>query len=225
MASEATVGAGNTRARTTRNPERTREAILKAALSEFSRHGLNGARVDEIARRSRMNKRMIYHYFGNKEGLYLAALERTYSELRTAEQEMNLENMEPRAAMRRLVRMSYRYFHTHPHFISMLNTENLHQARILKKSPRIRDMHSPLVELIANILHRGHAAGVMRDDVDPVQLYISIASLGYFYFANNATLSTIFDRDLLTDEAMKQREDHVTEMVMRYLQPGGPAET
>lgn len=197
---------------------------MKAALTEFSQRGLSGARVDDIARRSRMNKRMIYHYFGSKEGLYLAALERTYSELRTAEQEMHLENMEPRAAMRRLVRMSYRYFHTHPHFISMLNTENLHQARILKKSSRIRAMHSPLVELIANILKRGKAAGVMRDDVDPVQLYISIASLGYFFFSNNATLSTIFDRDLLTDETMKEREDHVVEMVMRFLEPTAAAQ-
>lgn len=192
---------------------------MKAALDEFSRNGLSGARVDEIARSSRVNKRMIYHYFGNKEGLYLAVLERTYAELRTAEQELHLENVEPRAAMRQLVQMSFRYFQSHPHFISMLNTENLHKARILRESTRIREMHSPLVALIANILKRGRAAGVMRDDVDPVQLYISIASLGYFYFSNNATLSTIFDRDLLAEKTMKQREDHVVEMVMRYLEP------
>jgi AcrR family transcriptional regulator len=201
-----------------RNPARTREAILQAALAEFAAHGLGGGRVDEIARRSRMNKRMIYHYFGSKEGLYLAALERTYAELRSAEQALHLEHVDPVTAMRRLVRMSFRFFEEHPHFISMLNTENLHDARILQTSPHIREMHSPLVAMIEDILARGRKAGVMRGDVDPVQLYVSIASLGYFYFSNNATLSTVFGRDLRSAEAMDQREAHVVEMVLAFLE-------
>lgn len=214
---ESTTTSTTTPARSKRNPARTREAILRAALGEFSQNGLGGARVDEIARRSRMNKRMIYHYFGSKEGLYLAALERTYSELRNAEQALQLEHIEPVAAMRRLVQMSFRFFESHPHFISMLNTENLHDARVLKTSEQIKAMHSPLVSMIDDILTRGRQQGVMRGDVDPVQLYISIASLGYFYFSNNATLSTIFDRDLRSSQAMEQREEHVVEMVLSYL--------
>ncbi len=206
--------------RARRNAERTREAILDAALTELAAKGLGGARVDEIAMRSGTNKRMIYHYFASKEGLYLAALERTYAELRTAEQDLELTTMEPDAARRQLTRFSFRYFQTHPHFIAMLNTENLHKARILKTSERIRGMHSPLVELIDTILKRGQAAGVMRRDVvDPVQLYISIASLGYFYFSNSATLSTIFGSDLLAEDTVTARETHVVEMVMAFLDP------
>jgi AcrR family transcriptional regulator len=206
-----------------RDAQRTREAILKAALGQFSSKGFGGARVDEIAARSGTNKRMIYHYFGSKEGLYLAALERTYSELRSAEQELDLASTDPQEAMRRLTRMSFRYFQDHPHFISMLNTENLHKAQVLKKSPQIRQMHSPLIELIADILKRGQAAGVMRGDVDPIQLYISIAALGYFYFSNSATLSTIFGRDLLAADAVEDREGHVVEMVMAFLDPARAA--
>lgn len=203
-----------------RNAERTRAAILDAALVELSAKGLGGARVDEIATRSGTNKRMIYHYFASKEGLYLAALERTYAELRNAEQQLELTSMGPDAAMRQLTRFSFRYFRNNPHFIAMLNTENLHQARILRTSKRIREMHSPLVELIDTILKRGQAAGVMRRDVvDPVQLYISIASLGYFYFSNSATLSTIFARDLLAEDTIEAREAHVVEMVMAFLDP------
>ena len=210
----------STSAPTKRNAVRTRAAIIEAALIELSAKGLGGARVDEIATRSGTNKRMIYHYFASKEGLYLAALERTYAELRSAELDLELASMEPDTAMRELTRFSFRYFHTHPHFIAMLNTENLHRARILKTSDKIRQMHSPLVELIATILKRGQAAGVMRRDVtDPVQLYISIASLGYFYFSNSATLSTIFGRDLLSDAAVSARESHVVEMIMAFLDP------
>jgi AcrR family transcriptional regulator len=206
--------------RAKRNAERTRAAILDAALVELSAKGLGGARVDEIAARSGTNKRMIYHYFASKEGLYLAALERTYAELRSAEQELELASMEPAAAMRQLARFSFRYFQDHPHFIAMLNTENLHKARILKTSEKIRQMHSPLIDLIDTILKRGQAAGVMRRDVvDPVQLYISIASLGYFYFSNSATMSTIFACDLLADDMIDARETHVVEMIMAFLDP------
>ncbi|MCP5367852.1 MAG: TetR family transcriptional regulator [Hyphomicrobiales bacterium] len=202
-----------------RNPGRTREAILRTAIREFSDKGLSGARVDEIARRSGANKRMIYHYFGGKEALYLAALERTYEKIRTAERGLRLEDKDPEEGMRELVRFSFNYFRANPEFVQLLNTENLHGARFLKQSKMIRDLHTPLTTLIARLIERGHAAGVFRGDVDPVQLYVSVAALGYFYFSNQATLSTIFARDLMDQRSLADREAHCIDVIMRYLRP------
>jgi len=202
-----------------RNPERTREAILRTAIQEFSDKGLSGARVDEIARRSGANKRMIYHYFGGKEALYLAVLERTYEKIRTAERGLHLEDLDPEAGMRKLISFSFNYFRQNPEFVALLNTENLHGARFLKKSAQIRELHTPLTSLIGQLLKRGHAAGVFRNDVDPVQLYVSIAALGYFYFSNAATLSTIFDRDLMEGGSLDVREAHCIDVILGFLRP------
>ena len=135
-----------------RDPERTRAAILEAATAEFTAKGLTGARVDEIARRSGMNKRMIYHYFGDKEGLYLAVLEAAYSGIRSAERGLELADKDPVECIRELVLFTWRYFLDHPEFLSLLGTENLHRAAYLKKSKKIRDLHSPLVGMISALL-------------------------------------------------------------------------
>jgi len=200
-----------------RDPVRTREAILVAAQDEFSRKGLSGGRVDAIARRSRANKRMIYHYFGSKQRLYLSVLERMYAEIRDAEAALRLEQLAPRAAMRRLVEFSFDYYTDHPHFIRLLDNENLHKARNLKRSPGIRQRNSPLVAMIEDLLRRGASTGDFRSGVNPVQLYISIAGLGYFYFANIYTLSAIFGLDLEADAARAARRQHVVEVVLDYL--------
>ena len=210
---------GGTRPKGRRNSGQTQEAILAAALVEFTGKGLDGARVDEIARRAGANKRMIYHYFGGKEDLFVAVLERTYADIRTAERELHLEDLDPAGAMRALVTFSFDYFQRNPHFIRLLNNENLHGARHVKGSARIRDLHPPLISMIAHILERGRASGTFRPGVDPVQLYISIAALGYFYFSNAATLSAIFGRDLLEHEAVEQRRRHAVEVVLSYLRP------
>jgi AcrR family transcriptional regulator len=202
-----------------RDPERTRSQILQAALVEFASKGLGGARVDEIAARARANKRMLYHYFGNKEDLYLAALELIYETIRAKERLLDLDHLPPEQAMRELVRLTWDHFVEHPEFLAMLNEENLHRARHLKRSKRIRELHSPLVQMIAGILARGRAAGLFRDGVDPVQLYISIASLGYFYLSNRWTLQTIFDRDLDGPEALDDRARHIAEVILGYLRP------
>ena len=170
-------------------PERTREEILQAAMAEFSDKGLGGARVDEIARRAPANKRMIYHYFRSKEALFLAVLERIYDDIRRDEAALNLEELDPVSGMRRLVEFSFGYFTDHPHFIRLLNSENLHGARHLKRSARIREMHSPLVAMISRMLERGKKAGAFRARIDPVQLYISIAALGLFLFRPTSTRS------------------------------------
>src|SRR5438093_3910926 len=202
-----------------RMPERTREEILQAATVEFSEKGLGGARIEQIARRASANKRMIYHYFHSKEALFLAVLERTYDDIRRDEAALNLEKLDPIAGMRRLVEFSFGYFTDHPHFIRLLNSENLHGARHLKKSSRIREMNSPLVAMIRRMLERGWKSGVFRARIDPVQLYISIAALGYFYFANIHTLSTVFGRDLSSPKLIQQRRQHAVDMVLGYLRP------
>lgn len=202
-----------------RDPERTRRAILEAATAEFVAKGLDGASVNEIAARAGANKRMLYHYFGNKEGLYVAVLERTYAGIRNAEMELELGNLAPEAAMRRLVLFTWTYFLEHPEFLSLLNTENLHRARHLKRSGRIRDLHLPLLGLLSDVLARGAAAGVFRRGVDPVQLYVSIAALGFFYLSNRFTLSTIFGRDLESPENLATRGEHIVDVILGYLRP------
>src|SRR3954464_10421037 len=172
------------RAAVTRDPERTRAAILDAATAEFTANGLNGARVDAIAQRARVNKRMIYHYFGGKDGLYLAVLEAAYAAIRIAELDLHLADRDPVEGMRELVLFTWRYFLAHPEFLSLLGTENLHKAAYLKRSNRIRELHSPLVGMISRLLERGAKERVFHEGVDPVELYITIAALGFFYLSN-----------------------------------------
>ena len=203
-----------------RDADRTRAAILAAATAEFAAHGLSGARVDRIAHRSKSNKRMLYYYFGGKEALYLAVLESAYEHIRGEEQKLKLRDLSPEDGMRELCAFTWRYFVAHPEFLSLLNTENLHRARYLRRSTKVRALHSPLVAMLSELLERGCREGVFRRGVDPVQLYISIAALGYFYLGNGHTLSTIFGRNLLAPRARAERAAHVAELVLRSLAPG-----
>jgi AcrR family transcriptional regulator len=202
-----------------RDPAQTRPAILEAAVLEFTQKGYGGARINEIARRSGANKRMIYHYFGDKEALYLAALESVYESIRAAEAELHLASRDPVEAMRELTRFTWRYFLAHPEFLSMLATENLLKARHLKRSSRILEMHSPLVATLAEVLRRGVAQRQLRRGVDPVRLYITIASLGYFYLSNRHTLSAIFRRDLAARDELDAWGEHIVDVVLAYLRP------
>ncbi len=204
----------------TRDPEATREAILCAATGEFARHGLGGARVDRIAERAGVNKRMLYYYFGHKEALFLSVLERAYDRIRSEERQLTLTQVEPTEAIRRLISFTWNYYIANPEFLSLLNSENLHRAQYLKQSAHVNTMHSPFVATIAEVLERGRKTGVFRAGVDPVQLYISIAGLSYFYLGNNYTLSTIFDRDLLSAKARLERLSHMTDLVLGYLVQG-----
>ncbi len=200
-----------------RNPEQTKERILEAATQEFAEYGFGGARVDAIAERAQANKAMLYHYFGNKEELFVVVLERTYAQIRDHERQLDLEGRDPVSAIRELVRFTFCYFVDHPEFIRLLNNENLYGAEHVKASERIPEMHSPMVSLLREVLERGVGDGVFRTDVDPVQLYISIAGLSYFYLSNAYTLSAIFRCDLLADSALQVRLDHVTDVVLGYL--------
>ena len=200
-------------------PSRTRAALLAAARAEFVAHGLGGASVNEIAARAGINKRMIYVHFGSKDDLWLAVLEDTYAAIRGAERTLELDHLPPLAAVERLVRFTWDHFVAHPEFLTLLGIENMQGARHLRRSPRVREMHSPLVGLLEGVLARGGASGALRGGVDAVQLYISIAALGFFYLSNRYTLGTIFGRDLSSPEALAARADHAVEMVMGYLRP------
>lgn len=212
-------GAKSRVASPTRDPERTRAAILRAATAEITAKGLTGARVDAIAERAGVNKRMLYHYFGDKQGLYLAVLEHTYAAIRTAEIGLNLTELDPVAGMRKLVLFTWHYFIDHPEFLSLLATENMNRAAYLKKSKAIRPLHGSLVDLIEALLKRGAQQKIFRDDVDPVELYISIAGLGFFYMSNRHTLSTIFDKNLSAPARLAARGEHIVEVVLAYLKP------
>ena len=200
-----------------RDADRSQRDILLAALGEFADHGLGGARMDRIALRAGVNKRLIYYYFADKDSLFLAVLEQAYQGIRSSESELNLVKVDPIEAVRRLIAFTWNYYIEHPEFLTLLNSENLHKARHLKQSAHIRSMHSPFVQLLADVLERGHKAQLFRAGVDPVQLYISIAGLSYFYLGNCHTLSTIFGRDLLTAKAQVERLSHMTDLVLGYL--------
>lgn len=173
-----------------RNPERTQRLILQAAITEFADKGFGGARVDNIAENAGANKRMLYHYFGNKEGLYLAALEETYAGIRNAERELDLESDGPLEAIRELTLFTWDYYEKSPEFIKMLSTENLLKAKYLKRSDHIRTINSPLVPSLERVIKRGQEMGIFRSDIDPLNLYISIAGLCYFYFPIRRPLAT-----------------------------------
>lgn len=203
--------------RTTRDAERTQAAILEAATQEFSRHGLGGARVDRIAERAKTNKRMLYYYFGAKEALFLAVLERAYEHIRAEEQQLCLTDLAPAEGVHQLIVFTWNYYLAHPEFMTLLNSENLHRAQHLKRSRKIRAMNSPLIATLSEMLDRGAREGLFRRGVDAVQLYVSIAGLGYFYLSNHHTLSTVFDRDLMSASAKADRLAHINELVLGYL--------
>lgn len=200
-----------------RDPDQTKQDILRAAHDEFCAYGFDGARVDRIATNAGANKRLLYHYYGNKEALYLEVLEGAYRTIREGERALSLDQFPPEEAMDRLVRFTFRHFHQNPWFLRLLTTENLHHARFLKMLPDIKALHSPLVAQIRTLIQRGAETGVFRQDVDPVQLYISIAGLGYFYISNIHTLSVIFDKDLSHIAMIQEREAHCVAMVLDFL--------
>ena len=201
-----------------RDADRTREEILRAAMAEFAGHGFGGARMGAIAERSGVDKKLIYYYFAGKDELFLAVLEQTYADIRAAERELHLEASDPLEAIRTLVAFTWGYYLAHPEFLALLNSENMHRAGHLKRSRRIRQMNSPLIEVLADVLVRGEQSGELRPGIDPMQLYISIAGLAYFYLSNKHTLGTIFGRDLMHKHALDERLAHMTAVVRSYVQ-------
>lgn len=200
-----------------RNPDATKARILKAAKAEFAKKGLAGARVDDIAARARTNKRMLYHYFGNKEELFRITLEDAYAGIREAEAGLAIEKDDPLTALKRLVRFTWSYYLANPEFITLVNSENLHKARHIRVSSRIKELSRPFVGRMRALLERGAAAGLFRHDLDAVQVNITIAAIGYYYLTNRFTGSIVFERDLMSEDALGDRLDFNIKTVLRLV--------
>jgi AcrR family transcriptional regulator len=200
-----------------RDPAATRQRILAAAKAEFARKGLGGARVDDIALRAKSNKRMMYHYFGNKDELFRIILEEAYGDFRAAEAKLELDRLGPVEALKTLIAFTWKYYLDNPEFITLVNSENLHKARHIKDSARIREMSRPFVERMRQLLERGAAAGLFRKGLDAVQVNITIAAIGYYYLTNRFTGSIVFERDLMSGRALADRLDFNTRTILRLV--------
>ncbi len=200
--------------RRARDPDAMRRRILDAATFEFATCGYSGARVDRISAAAGTVDRMLYYYFGNKEGLFRAVLEGVYERLGEAEQQLDLEHVDPVKGMRELVAFTWRYYLEHPEFIRLLNSENLHKGEHLSQSQRVGSLSSPLLAILGRLLKRGAASGAFRPRVDPVTVYLTIASLAYFYLSNRYTLSSFLGEDLMTEARQRRWLRHITELVL-----------
>lgn len=202
--------------RKSRNPERTREKILREATAEFAARSYDGARVDSIAKRCRLSKNMLYHYFGSKEGLFVAVLEHMYEMFRKRQRDFAVRAADPVKAMRQLVAHTFSALLDNPEVIALLNSENLHHGRHIKRSRRIRELYDPLVDTIREVLRRGAESGVFRPNIDPVTLYLSLSSLAYHYLSNQYTLRVALDTDFTSPEERRAWLNHITDMILTY---------
>ena len=200
----------------TNDPERTRADIIEVATREFSEKGLAGARIDLIAQAMRTSKRMIYYYFGSKEGLYVAVLEAAYSRMRGIEMQLQLEDLPPEDALRKLVAFTVDYQLAHPEFIRLVMNENMHRGQYLAQSKTIQRLNVPAIEGLQKVLERGQREGLFRSGLDPLDLHMSISALSVFNVANRHTFSLIFKRDLDSTASLVARRDSVSEMVVRF---------
>jgi len=200
-----------------RDPVAMQRRILQAATHEFATHGFGGARVERISRRARTVDRMLYYYFGSKDGLFRAVLENSYEQLGQAEQQLKLADTEPAQAMRELIAFTWHYYLEHPAFIRLLNSENLYRGAHIKKSRRVKSLSFPLLSILAGLLKRGAAQGTFRSDADPVQIYITIAALGYFYLSNQHTLSRFLGVELMQPAQRGAWLEHITRVVMDHI--------
>jgi TetR/AcrR family transcriptional regulator len=203
-----------------RDPERTRAEILEVATTEFAERGFSGARVDEIADRMRTTKRMIYYYFGSKERLYVAVLERAYAQLRDAEQTLDVEHLAPEAAIRELAELTFDHHEAHPDFLRLVAIENIHRARHIERSAVLASINTRAVDLIARILRRGQEQGVFRRGVDPLDVHMLISSFCVFRIANKHTFKAIFGRDLGERSRRPHYRTMLGDVVVAYLTTG-----
>ncbi|CAB3772811.1 TetR family transcriptional regulator [Burkholderia paludis] len=188
-----------------------------AAAEEFASGGLFGARVDQIARRAETNERMLYYYFGSKEQLFTAVLEHAFAALTEAERVLDLDGVAPVEAVTRLAHFVWDYYRDHPELLRLINNENLHEARYLHKSTRIREMMSPIVAKLGNVLTRGQKAGLFRADVDPLRFYVTLSGLGYYIVSNRFTLAATLGRDFTDADERAEMVRMNTEVLLAYL--------
>jgi AcrR family transcriptional regulator len=203
----------------TNDPDRTKANIIEVATHEFSEKGLSGARIDEIAERTRTSKRMIYYYFESKEGLYRAVLEAAYRRIRTIEATLDLESKPPLEALAQHVRFTFDYQLGNQDFIRLVMVENIHKGEHIAQLSRTQQETMGAIESLRSIVERGIKAGVMRKDLDPIDLHMSISALCFFNVANRHTFSTIFKVDMTSPAATAARRESVAEMILRFVAP------
>ena len=191
--------------------------IVEVATREFADKGLSGARIDEIAALTKTSKRMIYYYFTSKEGLYVVVLEEAYRRIRSIESGLQLEDLEPEAALRKLVGFTFDYQVANPEFIRLVMTENIHNGEFLAQSKTIQQLNVPVIGAVKSVYERGVNTGVFRRGLDPVELHMSISALSFFNVANRHTVALIFKRDMTDPAEMETRRKNIVEMVVRFV--------
>ncbi|HLK91119.1 MAG TPA: TetR family transcriptional regulator [Polyangia bacterium] len=201
----------------TRDADRTRENILRAAIDEFATHGYSGARVERIRRRARANTRMIYHYFGDKSRLYVAVLEHVIGDLRQEELRLEVAEVDPLEGLLELFEFVDRHFAAHPELITLLSGENLLRGRFMRSTAKPPIISSPLMPLIEELLRRGQREGLIRAGIDPLHLYIAMVALCYFHRSNAHTLSFLFRTDLLAPAWQSRHKKVALELLTSYL--------
>jgi AcrR family transcriptional regulator len=195
----------------------TRETLLKAAIKVFGKQGLTGARVEQISRAAKSHDRMIYYYFGSKEALFVAVIEETYRRFNEAEARLALDLSQPVQALRDVIAFMWGYYQKHPEFITLLNSENLHRGRHIGKSSKAGEYSSPALEVLSRVLGSGVQAGLFRPELRARDVYLMIASMGYFYLSNRYTLSTFLGESLEDPAALAQWQQFITDAVLRTV--------
>jgi AcrR family transcriptional regulator len=205
------------RSQRTNDPDGNRRNIIEVATREFAEMGFSGARVDEIAARTKTSKRMIYYYFGGKEALYIAVLEEAYRKIRGIEATLDLAHQPPEEALRTLVGFTFDYQNAHPEFIRLVMNENILNGVYVSRSKNIQRFNSAVINAVRELLVRGQREGIFRPNLDPVDLHMSISALCFFNVANRATFSSIFKRDMVSRKALADRRAQIADLILRYV--------
>jgi AcrR family transcriptional regulator len=200
-----------------RDPQGTRRRILTAAQKEFAEGGLYGARIDRIARGAETNERMLYYYFGSKDGLFLAVLNHALESLNAAERSLDLSSLSPEEGVMRVAHFLWDYYRDHPDLVRLLNDENLRKGQLTREMTGLRRMDSPLLDALTSVLERGKQAGVFRDDVDPAKFYTALSGLGYYVVSNRFSLEATLGIDLVDPTEAERMRQINTELVLAYL--------
>lgn len=199
------------------DPEGTRQNIIEVASQEFALNGLSGARIDEIAAKTRASKRMIYYYFGDKEGLYLSALESAYAQVREGEAQLDIAGLSPVEGLKRLVEFTFEHHHQHEDFIRMVMIENIHHGQYLERSNVVRDLNVTAIAHIRDIYERGLTEGIFRTGLDPLEIHWQISALCFFNVSNRATFSHLFGRDFGAEAMQEKLRANTVDMVLRFV--------
>jgi AcrR family transcriptional regulator len=213
------VEKGSLRARPQRrnDPGQTRRDIIEVAMREFAALGLDGARIDQIAAQTRSSKRMIYYYFGSKEGLYVTVLEEAYRNLRQIEGRLKLDGLSAEDALRELVAFTFDHHAAHADYVRLIAIENIHEGKYLARSRTIQELNVPAIDAVRRVLDLGRREGVFREDIDPIDLHMSISALCFHNVSNRHTFSIIFKRDMTSPAALAARRAVVIDTILEAV--------